>query len=84
MKKIKIGKPRTKRFTSLVRGKYRHFKGGLYKVIGIAQHTETNEELVIYQALSGDRKLWASSEKMFLQKIKIGGKKILRFKYIGK
>lgn len=64
------------------RGIYRHFKGKNYKVMGIAKHSETLEKLVVYQALYGARKLWIRPEKMFLEKVLIGGKKIPRFKFI--
>lgn len=39
-------------------GTYRHFKGGLYTVIGVARHSETEEELVVYRPLSGEQGLW--------------------------
>jgi hypothetical protein len=63
-------------------GKYKHFKGKEYEVIGIANHSETLEKLVIYRALYGKKQLWVRSLKMFLEKIKIDGKKVDRFKKI--
>ena len=45
-----------------------HFKGGLYQLIGYARHSETLEELVVYQALYGARELWGPSAEAFLWK----------------
>jgi len=64
-------------------GKYRHYKGNEYEVIGIAKHSETLEELVVYQALYGDHDLWVRPLKMFTEEIEVNGKKIPRFEYIG-
>lgn len=68
-------------------GKYKHYKGKLYEIIGIARHSETLEELVIYKALYADKKfgknsLWARPKKMFLEKVIINGKRIARFKIV--
>ncbi len=70
-------------------GKYRHYKNIPVKVLGVALHSETLEELVVYEKLEdfqGYKKgsLWVRPKKMFLEKIVINGKKIPRFKYVGK
>lgn len=65
-------------------GKYEHYKGKRYEVIGVARHSETLEELVIYRALYGRYDLWARPLKMFLEKVVVNGKKVPRFKYVGK
>lgn len=63
-------------------GKYRHYKGKEYEVIGTAKHSETLEELVVYRALYNDGQIWVRPLKMFLEEVKVDGKKIPRFKYI--
>jgi hypothetical protein len=65
-------------------GKYRHFKGKEYEVIGVAKHSETFEEMVVYRALYGKKQIWVRSLKIFLEKVEIDGKKVPRFKYGGK
>ncbi len=64
-------------------GKYRHYKGKEYKVIGTAKHSETLEELVVYKALYGNYDLWVRPLKMFTEEVEIDGKKMPRFQYIG-
>jgi hypothetical protein len=64
-------------------GKYRHFKGNEYEVIGIAKHSETLEEMVVYKALYGEKGLWVRPLAMFTEEIERDGKKFLRFEYIG-
>jgi len=64
-------------------GLYRHFKGNEYKVIGVAKHSETLEEFVVYQALYGEHGIWIRPKEMFFQKIERDGKMIPRFEYIG-
>ncbi|MDD3190729.1 MAG: DUF1653 domain-containing protein [Candidatus Pacebacteria bacterium] len=69
-------------------GKYEHYKGKQYEVIGIARNSETLEEMVIYRALYdskefGDNALWARPRKMFLEEVIVNEKKFPRFKFIG-
>ncbi|MCM1513768.1 MAG: DUF1653 domain-containing protein [Anaeroplasma bactoclasticum] len=63
-------------------GLYRHFKGGLYEVIGIARHSETLEELVIYRSLQ-DQSFWVRPLSMWNERIEKEGKTYVRFTYIG-
>lgn len=67
-------------------GKYQHYKGNYYRVIGIAKHSETQEELVVYEAQYDNpvSKLWVRPKKMFLEKVKIDGKLVPRFMFVGK
>lgn len=62
-------------------GRYRHYKGDFYEVIGVAKHSETKEELVIYRSLK-DRILWARPKGMFLEKIMLEGKETPRFTFV--
>ena len=64
-------------------GKYRHYKGNDYEVVGVALHSETEEELVVYRPLYGERGLWVRPLEMFTEEIELDGKKILRFEFIG-
>jgi hypothetical protein len=65
-------------------GKYQHYKGKHYEVIGIAKHSETLEEMVIYKALYQNEmgNVWIRPLKMFLENVVVEGKEIPRFKYI--
>lgn len=75
-------------------GKYKHYKGKLYEVIGVSRHSETLEELVVYKALyrsasvspeptMEDENLWVRPLNMFLEDVEIEGKKIPRFEFLG-
>ena len=64
-------------------GKYRHFKGGLYEVLGVARHSETEEPMVVYQALYGQRGIWVRPADMWNETVERDGKTCRRFTYIG-
>lgn len=64
-------------------GTYRHYKGRLYRVLGVARHSETEEELVVYQQLYGERGLWVRPAAMFSENVEVGGKPVPRFEYVG-
>ncbi len=63
-------------------GKYKHFRGKICKVIGIAKHSETLEEMVVYLELENNE-MWVRPLKMFIEKVELNGKKVSRFEYIG-
>ena len=65
--------------TGITPGRYRHYKGNLYDVIGVARHSETEEELVVYTALYGDRGLWVRPLAMFRESVSVDGRTVPRF-----
>ena len=69
--------------TSIPTGRYRHYKGKEYSVLGVARHSETQEELVVYRQEYGDHGLWVRPAKMFLETVWVDGKKVPRFQYMG-
>lgn len=64
-------------------GRYRHFKGGEYEVVGIARHSETREDMVVYRALYGEGGLWVRPASMWEETVTRDGKTSSRFTYIG-
>ena len=69
-------------------GKYRHYKGKDYEVIGIARDCETHEMLVVYKALYtseqfGDYALWVRKQESFLEHVEVDGQTLPRFAYLG-
>lgn len=60
-------------------GRYRHYKGNEYEVIGFAKHSETGEKLVIYISLYEDNQVWARPYNMFIETVEVGGKQVPRF-----
>ena len=63
-------------------GLYQHYKGNRYKVLGIAKHSETLEEMVVYRALYGEGALWVRSLSMWNETVEREGKKYQRFTYL--
>lgn len=64
---------------SLQTGLYQHYKGPQYRVLGVAKHSETEEELVVYQALYGAFGLWVRPLSMFIEQVEIDGVQQSRF-----
>ncbi len=60
-------------------GIYRHHKGQQYEVLGVARHSETEEEFVVYRALYGERGLWIRPLAMFTERVEKGGVSVPRF-----
>ncbi len=60
-------------------GRYRHYKGNYYEVIGIACHSETREKLVVYRCLYGDFSLWVRPLDMFCETVIADGREVSRF-----
>ena len=61
------------------KGLYRHFKGNIYRILHIAKHSETLEEMVVYQAMYGEGGIWVRPLSMFEEEIERDGKTIRRF-----
>lgn len=63
-------------------GRYRHYKGKEYIVFGVACHSETEEELVVYQPDYGERGLWVRPKAMFQETVEVDGKQVPRFDFL--
>lgn len=64
-------------------GLYRHYKGNLYRLLYIARHSETLEEMVVYQDVNAPDKIWARPAAMWEETVEVGGTEIPRFDYLG-
>ena len=67
---------------SIKLGKYRHYKGNEYLVIGVANHSETLEPMVVYKALYGEGELWVRPLSMWNETVEVDGAKFQRFEFI--
>ena len=66
----------------VIPGRYRHYKGQDYEVLGVARHSETEEEFVVYRALYGECRLWIRPLGMFEELVYIDGRLVPRFQKI--
>lgn len=66
----------------LKRGKYQHYKGNFYEVLYTAQHSETEEWMVVYKALYGDMGIWVRPLEMFVETVRVDHKDVPRFKKV--
>jgi len=68
--------------TTITPGRYRHYKGNEYTVLGVARHSETLEELVVYRQEYGERGLWVRPATMFAETVVVEGRAVPRFQRI--
>lgn len=68
---------------TLQSGYYQHYKGPYYQVVELARHSETDEWLVLYRPMYGERALWARPLTMFTELVELQGQQVPRFRYIG-
>lgn len=64
-------------------GRYRHYKGNDYQVLGVAKHSEDESELVVYRPLYGEGRLWVRPLAMFCEQVVVNGQLVPRFARIG-
>jgi hypothetical protein len=69
-------------YTMVQPGRYRHYKGHEYEVLGVARHSETEEEYVVYRARYGDGGLWVRPTAMFLETVLVDGHPRPRFQFL--
>ena len=66
----------------VIPGRYRHFKGNEYTVVGTARHSESQDELVVYRQEYGDHSLWVRPLAMFTEIVEVDGREIPRFQFV--
>ena len=67
---------------TIPQGIYRHYKGNLYQVLHTAQHSETEEVLVVYRCLYGEYGVWVRPLTMFTETVEVDGEQVARFELI--
>ena len=72
-------KPELKPLQSDISGVYRHYKGGMYRVIGVARYSETLEAMVVYEPLDGSTGLWVRPASMWNEMVTVDGQEQPRF-----
>lgn len=65
-------------------GRYRHYKGNEYTLLGVARHSETQEYLAVYRQEYGDRQLWVRPATMFVETVLVDGQQVPRFAFLGR
>ncbi|GAB4061929.1 DUF1653 domain-containing protein [Uliginosibacterium sediminicola] len=68
---------------SIAPGRYRHYKGGEYEVLGVVRHSESLEPMVLYRPLYNDSGSWVRPFAMFLEELEIDGQRVPRFAPLG-
>jgi hypothetical protein len=71
--------PQLEQLPAIATGRYRHYKGGEYEVLGVVRHSETLEALVLYRPLYGDSGLWVRPHAMFVENVVVNGQLVPRF-----
>lgn len=69
--------------SDLLPGRYRHYKGNEYVVLGVARHSEIEQDVVVYRQDYGERGLWVRPKQMFQEMVKVDGEAVPRFEYLG-
>lgn len=64
-------------------GRYRHFKGNEYQVLGVARDADTLRSVVVYRALYGEQSLWVRTVELFQEFVERDGTRVRRFEYLG-
>lgn len=81
---LEAGSPKfSEESLSVKKGIYQHYKGSFYEVLGVAHHSETLEELVVYRMLYEDFGYWVRPAEMFTQTTLLEGQEVPRFRYLG-
>lgn len=68
--------------TTIKPGRYQHYKGMHYEVLGVARHSETEEQMVVYRCLYGDFSLWVRPLTMFTETVEVAGEQVPRFSWL--
>ncbi len=68
--------------TTIKPGLYQHYKGQHYEVLGVARHSETEEQMVVYRCLYGDFSLWVRPLTMFTETVEVAGEQVPRFAWL--
>ncbi len=68
--------------TTIKPGRYQHYKGQHYEVLGVARHSETEEQMVVYRCLYGDLSLWVRPLTMFTETVEVAGEHVPRFAWL--